>query len=383
MHGETKMKKLCVFPNDPLKSYFKKGEIKLRYFNPKNIFGEVHVISLFDDDIEEEKVKIVAGDALFKIHVVGKVNLLNKNSKKNGIINLIRKLQPHVLRSYNPLLQGWIAAQVKKELGIPLVISLHGDYDRDRRYFAKKNKDYKTYFKLLYSKRTLEPFSLKNADEVIIIYEFLREYAKKMGAKSINLIHNRIDLSQFMTKVKPAFKEEKPVIRSVGRLIKEKNQQCLIRAITDLDVILVVIGDGVEYENLVKLTNDLGIHDKVRFERSIPHDRIQEYYAAADLFALPIKYGGFAIPSIEAAASGLPVILPKQEFDSKPDIISEYAQLVENNPTSFKKAISDVISDNNLRSRLIENGLKVSQQINSDIMEEKEKELYLKLFEKN
>ena len=204
-----------------------------------------------------------------------------------------------------------------------------------------------------------------------------------MGAKSINLIHNRIDLSQFMTKVKPAFKEEKPVIISVGRLIKEKNQQCLIRAITDLDVILVVIGDGVEYGNLVKLTDDLGIQDKVRFERSIPHDRIQEYYAAADLFALPIKYGGFAIPSIEAAASGLPVILPKQEFDSKPDIISEYAQLVENNPTSFKKAIADVISDSNLRSRLIEKGLKISQQINSDIMEEKEKELYLKLFEKN
>ena len=65
------MKKICVFPNDPLKSYFKKGEIKPRYFNPKNIFDEVHVISLFDDDIEEEKVKTVAGDALFKIHVVG------------------------------------------------------------------------------------------------------------------------------------------------------------------------------------------------------------------------------------------------------------------------------------------------------------------------
>jgi len=377
------MKKLCVFPNDPLKSYFKKGEIKPRYFNPKNIFDEVHIISLFDNDIEEEKVNVVAGNALFKIHIVGKVNLLNKNSKKKEIINLIQKINPDVIRSYNPLLQGWMAAQVKKELAIPLVISLHGDYDKDRRYFARKNKDYKSYLKLLYSKKTLEPFSLKNADEVIIIYEFLRNYANKMGAKSINLIHNRIDLSQFSPEAKSAFKESKSVIICVGRLIKEKNQECLIRAITDLDVILMVIGDGVEYENLVKLTNDLAIQDKVRFERSIPHDIIQEYYAAADLFALPIKYGGFAIPSIEAAASGLPVILPKQEFDSKPDIISEYALLIENNPTSFKKAISDVLSDSDLRSRLIKNGLKISQQINSDVMEEKEKNLYLKLLEKN
>jgi len=356
------MKKICVFPNDPLKSYFKKGEIKPRYFNPRNLFDEVHVISLFDADIEED---------------------INKNSKKKKILNLIKKINPDVIRSYNPLLQGWMATQIKKELGVPLVISLHGDYDKDRRYFARKNKDYKSYLKLLYTKKTLEPFSLKNADEVIIIYEFLRNYAKKMGAKSINLIHNRIDLSQFSQEVKPAFEESKPVIICVGRLIKEKNQECLIRAITDLDVFLVVIGNGVEYENLVKLTNALGIQHKVRFERSIPHERIQEFYAAADLFVLPIKYGGFAIPSIEAAASGLPVILPKQEFDSKPDIISEYALLVENNPKSFKKAISDVLSDSVLRSRLIENGLRISQQINSDIMEGKEKDLYLKLLEKN
>jgi len=338
---------------------------------------------LFNEDIEEEKVKAVAGDAFLKIHVTGKVNLLNKNSKKNEIINLVKKIQPQLLRSYNPLLQGWMAAQVKKELGIPLVISLHGDYDRDHRYFAKKNKDYKSYFKLLYSVRTLESFSLKNADEVIIIYEFIRNYAKKNGAKSINLIHNRIDLSQFMRKVNPAFEEARPVIICVGRLIKEKNQKCLIQAIRDLDVMLLVIGDGVEYENLVNLTKNLGIKNKVRFERSIPHEKIQEYYATSDVFALPIKYGGFAIPSIEAAASSLPVILPKQEFDPNPDIVKDFAMLVENTPESFRDAISKVLSDQKLREQLIEKGLAMAQKINSDIMEEKEKNLYLKLLKKN
>lgn len=374
--------KLCVFPNDPLLAYYKKGEIKPRYFNPKNIFDEIHVISLFDTDIEEEKVKTVAGTAIFKIHVTGKVNLLNKNSKKKEILKLIRTIDPDVIRSYNPLLQGWMAAQVKKELNIPLIISLHGDYDRDRRYFAKKNKDYKTYFKLLYSKKTLEPFSLKNADEVIIIYEFLRKYAKKMGAKNINLIHNRIDLSQFMIQKIPVFKESKPVIICVGRLIKEKNQECIIKAVKDLDVILLIIGDGLEYENLVKLVHDLDIEEKVRFERSIPHEKIQEYYLSSDIFALPIKYGGFAIPAIEAAASGLPVILPKQKFDPNPDIISDFALLVENNPDSFKEAIQKVLSDNEIRKNLISKGLEIAKKINSDVMEEKEKDLYLKLLQK-
>ena len=377
------MKKICVFPNDPLLAYHKKGEIKPRYFNPKNFFDEVHVISLFDSDVDEDKVNTVAGDAKFKIHVTGKVNLLNRKSKKKEVIKIIQDIGPDVIRAYNPLLQGWMAAQIKKELKIPLIISLHGDYDRDRRHFAKKNRDYKSYFKLLYSKNTLESESLKNANEVIIIYEFLRKYAQIMGAENINLIHNRIDLNQFMEKNQPAFNETKPVIVCVGRLIKEKNQECLIRAIKDLDVILVIIGDGVEYENLVKLVKELGISDKVRFERSIPHEKIQNYYAAANIFALPIKYGGFAIPSIEAAASGLPVILPKQEFDSNPDIISDFALLVENNPESFRESILKILENDEFRKNLIKKGKDVANKINSNVMEEKEKNLYLKLLGEN
>lgn len=375
--------KLCVFPNDPLISYYKKGEIKPRYFNPKNVFDEIHVISMFDSDTNEDKVKTVAGNAELKIHVVGKVNLLNKNSKKNQIIKLIKDIKPDILRSFNPLLQGWMAAKVKEKLGIPLVVSLHGDYDRDGRYFARKNKDYKSYLKLLYSKKALEPFAIRNADEVIIIYEFLRTYAKKMGAKSIDLIYNRIDLSQFSSSVEPVFKESKPVIICVGRLMSEKNQECLIRAIKDLDVILYIVGDGIQYNELIELTEDLGIQKKVKFLRSIPHEKIYRYYASANIFALPIKYGGFAIPSLEAAASGLPVILPKQKFDLNPDIIKDFALLVENRPESFKEAIQKVLTDEKFREKMIKDGFKVIKKINSDIMEEKEKDLYLKLIQKD
>ena len=39
---------ICIFPNDPIQAYYEKGEIKKGYFNPQNIFGEVHIISTFD-----------------------------------------------------------------------------------------------------------------------------------------------------------------------------------------------------------------------------------------------------------------------------------------------------------------------------------------------
>ena len=375
--------KICVFPNDPLKAYYEKGEIKDRYFNPKNIFDEVHVISLFDDEVEEDKVKIVSGSADFKIHKVGKVTLINKNRKKKKIIELIKSINPDVIRSFNPLLQGWMAAQVKQELKIPLVISLHGDYDRDLRHQAKQNSNYKGFLKLQLPKQVLEKFALSEADEVIIIYDFIRDYAKRMQAKSINLIYNRVDLKKFSPQTKEEFVETVPVIICVGRLIKEKNQECLIHAIKDLNVKLLLIGNGVEYNNLKQLVSSLNLENKVRFETSISHDKIHSYYAAADIFDLPIKYGGFAIPALEAAASGLPVILPKQEFDPNPELIKDFAFLVDNNPESFSNAIKRILSDEPFRNELIANGIKVTKEISSESMEEKEKDLYLKLLKKD
>ena len=374
--------KICVFPNDPLKTYYEKGEIKERYFNPKNIFDEVHIISLFDEEIEEEKVKMVAGKAIFKIHAVGKVTLINKNQKKKEIIKLIKKINPNIIRSFNPLLQGWIATKVKQELNIPLIISLHGDYDRDLRYQTKKNHNYKKYFKLQLTKIILEKYSLSNADEVIIIYNFIRNYAKKMGAKNINLIYNKVNLSQFSPNLKLDNKESIPIIICVGRLIKEKNQECLINAIKDLDVKLLLIGNGTEYNYLKKLVKSLNIENKVQFETSIQHENIASYYNKSDIFALPIKYGGFAIPALEAAASGIPVILPKQKFDPNPDLIKDFALLIDNNPESFKKAIQKVLSEKSLRDNLINKGLNVTKEISSDVIEEKEKKLYLKLLDK-
>ncbi len=39
---------------------------------------------------------------------------------KKKIIKLINEIKPDIIRSYNPFLQGWIAAHVKKELSILL-----------------------------------------------------------------------------------------------------------------------------------------------------------------------------------------------------------------------------------------------------------------------
>ena len=143
--------KLCIFPNDPIISYYNKGEIKNRYFNPRNLFDEIDIISFTECDIEESKVQILVGNAKLKIHSVGKANIINRSSKKNKILKLVRKINPDIIRAYNPLIEGWIAAYCSQKIGVPLFVSLHIQYDGLRQLIRSHNN--KKFLVLKYTRK--------------------------------------------------------------------------------------------------------------------------------------------------------------------------------------------------------------------------------------
>ena len=207
--------KLCVFPNDPLKEYLTKGEVKDRYFNPKNIFSEIHVISFTDSDIDEESIKKIGGNAILKIHTVGKINLKNKDKNKGEILKIIQTIEPSIIRAYNPRIEGWFAAYCAKELGIPFVLSLHTQHDRKRQRMKKKSL--KKYFILKIYEKKIESFVLRNADKILIVYKIIEPYVKKHGGKDPEVLHNSIDFENFRN-AQPLNNFKKPLIISVGNL---------------------------------------------------------------------------------------------------------------------------------------------------------------------
>lgn len=367
--------KLCVFPNDPLRAYYEKGEIKERYFNPNNLFDEIHVISFIDKDINEKKVSIVAGDGKLTIHCVGKVNLKNMKRKKDEIVLLVKKIKPDIIRAYNPLVQGWIATHCSKKLHVPLVVSLHGEYDRFRTMVKKQN--YKQYLKLLYTSRFVEPFVLRNAARVICVYKVIVPYAKKKGAKKVDLVYNKVDLTRFSKKKKVDDKKI-PTIITVGRLIKQKNHDIIIRSLSGLNAKLLIIGDGEDHNRLVKLVTDLELDDKITFQLSVPHSEIHKWYQMADVFALAMRTDleSLPIPVLEAMASGLPVIIPKPVCPELFDDLGNGAVLVDNNSTAFRNALQKVIGDRNLREHLSKKVLEKIKDFDGKKMEEKERKIY-------
>ncbi len=100
---------------------------------------------------------------------------------------------------------------------------------------------------------------------------------------------------------------------SVCKLIKLKNLDKVIEAISTIheDLNYTIIGDGPEKNNLMKLAENLGLKNRVRFEGHSSHDRLQNELKKYDLFIMPSFPETLGRVYFEAMASGIPVIASK------------------------------------------------------------------------
>ena len=369
--------KICIFPNDPIKAYFEKGEIKNCYYNPDNLFDEVHFISLTKNDIEESMVQKLVGTANMKIHSVGKISLINRNKEIKKIFKIVEEIKPDVLRSYNPLLEGWLAAKCAKKLNIPLFVSLHTQYDHNRQ-LAKKN-NLKKYLAMKYTEKFIEPFVLQTANKITIIYKIIQPYVTKHSSKNPELLHNKVDCDRFANGI-PIDTISQPLILSVGNLISVKNHELLIKAMKGIDGKLLIIGNGELYSKLNALIIDYGVQHKVNIEKSVPHEKIQNYYKSAKIFALAYntEVESLPMPVMEAMATGLPIVIP---FSKKgySEGLEETVLFSENNVLAFTNNIKKLLESEILMEKYSKKSLEKAKEFDISKIEHKESEIYSKL----
>ena len=104
----------------------------------------------------------------------------------------------------------------------------------------------------------------------------------------------------------------RPLFVSVGRVDREKRLDILIRAMTyvkDPDLLLAIIGEGAAEQELQTLVRKLQLETRIHFLGRVPNEDLPAVLNSADAFAMASEAELLSIASLEAMASGLPMLL--------------------------------------------------------------------------
>ena len=145
--------------------------------------------------------------------------------------------------------------------------------------------------------------------------------------------------------------QDKFVIGHVGRFMKQKNHEFLIRVFSEVrklrpDAVLMLVGDGELRPSIEKMVQNLGLSGAVLLlgNRSDTAD----LYSAMDLFVLPSLYEGLPVVGIEAQAAGLPCLF--SDHISKESKILESAVFIPMDVGTWISAISELSPEMYCRS---------------------------------
>jgi UDP-glucose:(heptosyl)LPS alpha-1,3-glucosyltransferase len=106
------------------------------------------------------------------------------------------------------------------------------------------------------------------------------------------------------------FSEDDIVLVFVGWEFKRKGLKYVIDALPKMEkrVKLLVVG-GDSQDKYLRQATELDVRDRVVFAG---HSRdVKRQYAAADIFVFPTAYESFSMATLEAVASGLPILATK------------------------------------------------------------------------
>ena len=173
-------------------------------------------------------------------------------------------------------------------------------------------------------RRQIEHSVLLSAKRTIVLSDFTRDKLVAtygMDREHVLIIPGGVDIERFhpcsnreTIRKRLRLPPDRFILLTVRNLVPRMGLENLIDAMRSVvnaipEICLVVGGTGPLKSSLVKRRDDMGLHDHVLFTGFIPETDLPDYYRAADIFVLPtIELEGFGLVTLEALASGTPVL---------------------------------------------------------------------------
>ena len=212
---------------------------------------------------------------------------------------------------------GLVGEQLKKELGIPHVVTFHtlgAVKNRASGIAEEPELRIQSEKEIVASVDCIVTSTQEGKNNLVQLYQSPPEKVRVIPAGvDLDLFHpsdreearRELDLEEY-----------RRVLLFAGRLQPFKGLELLLHAMTYLPNhgttrLLVVGGNAGKTDELMKmnsLVNELGIRSMVGFVGAVEHDKMPTFYNAADICIVPSYHESFGMVAVEALASGTPVV---------------------------------------------------------------------------
>ncbi|MCX6779232.1 MAG: glycosyltransferase family 4 protein [Candidatus Magasanikbacteria bacterium] len=252
---------------------------------------------------------------------------------------------------------GYVALVIKKFYKIDFVVFTHGmDI-----LLPQKNSWKKWWLKKI----------LIEAKEVIANSNFTKIELLKLGLadKKIRIIYPCVkNLAE-----RQEFFKEGNLILSVGRLVARKGFDLVIKSLPQVlskipQARLVLIGEGPEKNNLIKITKGLCLEKNITLLGKIDDKELNSWFQKASVFIMPCKQKGADVEGLgtvflEAASHGLPLVVGKTGGAPEAVIDHQTGILVDpNSLDEISEALINILADKNRAQKMGEEGRQLVEE---------------------
>jgi len=288
-----------------------------------------------------------------------------------GAGELIGRFRPDVVHVHSPLTLGVAARSAARRRRVPVVYTNHYLPANvrpvtDRGKAARTVLDVGFYGYLTAFANRCDRVTAPTATALLL----LREHGLRAPSQ---VVSNGVDLDLY-TPGAPGAPDEAlrrryalpdgvPLVLSVGRLSPEKRADVLIEAVAAqdaTDTVLALAGSGPDEARLRELAARLGLAERVRFLGFIPATDLPGLYRLADVFAIASEAELQSLVTMEAIASGLPVVAVNA------GALGELVHAGENGllarpgrPADVAGSLDLLVRDPELRARMSKSGLRI------------------------
>ncbi len=205
--------------------------------------------------------------------------------------------------------------------------------------------------------RIVEILVSKLTSKSIAVSEMTKKGLESLGVngKNVYIVPNGIDLKKIGS-IQPSVHECNIIF--VGRLIREKNVNLLIEAISYSrnklpDMRCNIIGDGPEKNRLIRFVSECGIQNNIRFSGFLDHDEIIAHLKSSNALILPSSREGFGMVILESYACGVPVVTVRELRNAALELVTEKTGFIVNlDAMDMADAICLLMKDATLRKKM-------------------------------